>query len=289
MAEKVKLECLKKLQEIITEKLLLEEEAEKIPEDLQLDMEALDNAEKTLNDLNRELQKAQDEAKLYQEKYTEADRQSTSYQKLIEVLSTQREYEAMIKQINDAETASKQYLVAMNQRKDSIKSLSANIKTQSEKCNELKAVLDEKSAKVESELASLNEKIAEKEKECELVRANTISEAEYNKLYSVAKKKGGRGLVPVYGQVCMGCNLVLPLQFVIDLRIHQENDEVGTCPYCSRLIYSEELSPNEEKSYIFDFDDSAKKERKGDVSEDIDDDSDILSIDEEDADSLEDF
>lgn len=289
MAEKVKLECLKKLQEIITEKLLLEEEAEKIPEDLQLDMEALDNAEKTLNDLNRELQKAQDEAKLYQEKYTEADRQSTSYQKLIEVLSTQREYEAMIKQINDAETASKQYLVAMNQRKDSIKSLSAKIKTQSEKCNELKAVLDEKSAKVESELASLNEKIAEKEKECELVRANTISEAEYNKLYSVAKKKGGRGLVPVYGQVCMGCNLVLPLQFVIDLRIHQENDEVGTCPYCSRLIYSEELSPNEEKSYIFDFDDSAKKERKGDVSEDIDDDSDILSIDEEDADSLEDF
>ena len=94
--------------------------------------------------------------------------------------------------------------------------------------------------------------IAALDQSCLEIKGSMISDELYDKFSNIVRKKGGVGVVPVHGQVCMGCDMVLPVQFVIDLRMKQEHNEIDYCPYCSRIIWYEELDPETEKSYIFE-------------------------------------
>ena len=93
---------------------------------------------------------------------------------------------------------------------------------------------------------------AELEEKCQEIKNGTISDELYAKFSNIVRKKNGLGVVPVHGQVCMGCDMVLPVQFVIDLRQKQEHNEIDYCPYCSRIIWYEPLDPETEKNYIFE-------------------------------------
>nr|WP_321304371.1 C4-type zinc ribbon domain-containing protein [uncultured Sphaerochaeta sp.] len=44
--------------------------------------------------------------------------------------------------------------------------------------------------------------------------------------------------------VCQGCHIVLPNQFVNEVR---EAKEIEFCPYCSRILFYEEAEGAEEK------------------------------------------
>ncbi|MBQ0071210.1 MAG: hypothetical protein KBS81_05040, partial [Spirochaetales bacterium] len=63
-------------------------------------------------------------------------------------------------------------------------------------------------------------------------------------------------------------------------------DEQDTCPYCSRMIYVQELPANEEKNYIFDDFEANKSNFKAVDApsvEDGDEDDDILETDDSDG------
>ena len=248
-----KLNCLIELQSVITEKLRLEREREMIPQDLNSDEAALNKAKMLLDDLKEDLRKAENEEKSLSIQYNDAEHQSSEYQKIVETLSTQREYEAMLKQITEAEGRAKSLLVAKKAKGDQIKEVNSKISQEEEIVSSLNAKVEEKKRVVEEKLKDINDLISSLDEKCEAIKKNVISEELYNRFYNIAKKKGGEGLVPVRGQVCMGCNTVLPMEFVINLRLKQVNDELDTCPYCSRMIYFDNtLSPEEEKNYIFD-------------------------------------
>ena len=265
-----KLNCLIELQSVITEKLSLESERETIPEDLHSDELALAKASQLLNSLEEDLRQAESEEKSLAIQYADADHQSSEYQKIVETLSTQREYEAMLKQITEAEGRAKSLLTARNAKNDQIKELNNKISAQTEVVNSLTDKVNAAKTIVEEKLRAIDSQIKELDENCNAIKGSVISEEYYNRFYNIAKKKGGEGLVPVRGQVCMGCNTVLPMEFVINLRLKQVNDEVDTCPYCSRMIYFDDsLSPEEEKNYIFDDIDTLKNITKGgDVSSD---------------------
>ena len=286
MAENQKLECLIRLQSVITEKLDLENQREMIPQSLRENEEALAKAETVLTGLEEDLRQAESEEKSLSIQYSDADNQSNEYQKVIESLNTMRELEAMNKQINEAEARAKSLLVAKKAKGEQIKELGERISQQQSVVDGIKSKVDEARTVVDSQLADIDSKIAALSSECDEIKGTVISEEFYNRFYNIAKKKNGEGLVPVRGQVCMGCNTVLPMQFVIDLRLKQRNDEVETCPYCSRMIYFDDsLTPEEEKNYIFDDVDNIKSITKGGETvsdESVEDDSDILVADDSD-------
>ena len=288
MAENQKLECLIRLQSVITEKLDLENQREMIPQSLRENEEALAKAETVLTGLEEDLRQAESEEKSLSIQYSDADNQSNEYQKVIESLNTMRELEAMNKQINEAEARAKSLLVAKKAKGEQIKELGERISQQQSVVDGIKSKVDEARTVVDSQLADIDSKIAALSSECDEIKGTVISEEFYNRFYNIAKKKNGEGLVPVRGQVCMGCNTVLPMQFVIDLRLKQRNDEVETCPYCSRMIYFDDsLTPEEEKNYIFDDVDNIKSITKGGETvsdESVEDDSDILVADDSDLD-----
>ncbi len=287
MAENKKLETLIRLQSVITEKLSLENQRELIPQSLREDERQLEKASSILSSLEEDLRQAESEEKSLDIQYSDADHQSIEYQKVIETLSTMRELEAMTKQINEAEARAKTLLTARNSKIEQIKELKKKIEDQSAVVEALNTKVNDAKTVVESELGEIDSKINALNDECNEIKGDVISEEFYNRFYNIARKKDGEGLVPVKGQVCMGCNTVLPMQFVIDLRLKQLKDEVETCPYCSRLIYFDDnLPPEEEKNYIFDDIEMIKNITKGGetVEESGDDDSDILVADDSDMD-----
>lgn len=288
MADNKKLECLIRLQSVITEKLNLENQREMIPQSLREDESALRKASEILSGYEEDLRQAESEEKSLAIQYADADHESSEYQKVVETLSTQREFEAMTKQINEAEARAKSLLTARKAKDEQIKDLRERIGEQSEVVNTLTQKVDEKKAVVEAELKDIDSKIAALDSEINEVKGGVIDEEFFARFYNIAKKKNGEGLVPVKGQVCMGCNTVLPMQFVIDLRLKQLRDEVDTCPYCSRLIYFDDtLPPEEEKNYIFDDIEMIKSISKGGETagdESSEDESDLLVADEGDED-----
>jgi hypothetical protein len=58
------------------------------------------------------------------------------------------------------------------------------------------------------------------------------------------KNKKGKGIVPIHGLVCQGCHIVLPMQFVNVVRAAKE---IEFCPYCSRILFYEEIEGAEEQ------------------------------------------
>ncbi len=288
MADNKKLECLIRLQSVITEKLNLENQREMIPQSLREDESDLKKASEILEGYEEDLRQAESEEKSLAIQYADANNESSEYQKVVETLSTQREFEAMTKQINEAEARAKSLLTAKRAKDEQIKDLRGRIAEQTEAVNTLTQKVDEKKAVVEAETAEIEGKIAALDGEIDLVKGGVIDEEFFARFYNIARKKNGEGLVPVKGQVCMGCNTVLPMQFVIDLRLKQLKDEVDTCPYCSRLIYFDDtLPPEEEKNYIFDDIEMIKSISKGGESagdEGQEDDSDLLVADEGDED-----
>ena len=119
----------------------------------------------------------------------------------------------------------KLFVIKEKAKKDEIESISKRVAEMTEHVNALQSQYDKESMEVDGKIEEINKRIEIIDEEIASIKGDSVSDDYFNKLYNIAKKKGGVGLVPVYGQVCMGCNTVLPMQFVIDLRLKQFNGE----------------------------------------------------------------
>lgn len=252
MADNEKLECLKKLQDVLQEKFALEQQVETLPKELRKEEAVLRNMEKEFSDLQQTANDTVDEVKSLSIRYEDAFQTRTGYEKQMEFLNTQREYEALSKQLEDARANEETLLKQRNSKTKESEKLRKQVEEKEAEVAAQREKVAAEQAKVDSELSGINDKIAELDKACLEVKGNNISDELYEKFSNIVRKKNGTGVVPVHGQVCMGCDRVLPMQFVIDLRLKQEHNEIDYCPYCSRIIWYEELDPETEKSFIFE-------------------------------------
>lgn len=252
MAENEKLDCLRKLQDVLQEKFTLEQQVETLPRELRKEEAVLRSMEKDFSDLRTLAEETADEVKSLRIRYDDATQLRTSYEKQMEFLSTQREYEALSKQLEDARANEETLLKQRNSKTKEAEKLAKDVEAKQAEVEAQKAKVDEERAKVDSELSGINEKIAALDAQCLSIKGSSISNELYEKFSNIVRKKDGTGIVPVHGQVCMGCDRVLPMQFVIDLRLKQEKNEIDYCPYCSRILWYEPLDPETEKSYIFE-------------------------------------
>lgn len=252
MAENEKLECLRKLQDVLQEKFSLEQQVESLPADLKREESTLKAVEAEYEELQNLTEAAIQEVKSLSIQYEDAFQQRTTYEKQMEFLSTQREYEALSKQLEEAKVAEHTLLKQRNSRTKESEKLKKDTEAKAAEVEAQKAMVEEERTKVDTQLSGIQSKIAELEEKCQEIKNGTISDELYAKFSNIVRKKNGLGVVPVHGQVCMGCDRVLPVQFVIDLRQKQEHNEIDYCPYCSRIIWYEPLDPETEKNYIFE-------------------------------------
>ena len=102
MGDNDKLECLRELQKVLSEKFDLEIQAETLPADLRKEESLLKEANERYLELNESFKNVTDEVKSLSIRYEDAFNTRTGYEKQMEYLNTQREYEALSKQLDEA-------------------------------------------------------------------------------------------------------------------------------------------------------------------------------------------
>lgn len=262
MSRNEKLDCLKKLQVILQKKFVLEDKINSIPADLKAEEAQLRSAQEKYQNLSDFFDSLQSEQKSLAIKYDDAFNKRIEYEKQMEFINTQREFEALTKQLEEARISEQSFLKMRNSKTAELEKVKTDLEAEKAELDALEERVREEKGKVDSEISSINEEIATLDAECDSIKAGVIPEDLYGKFSNIVKKKDGFGIVPVYGQVCTGCDLILPVQFVIDLELKTEKGEIEYCPYCSRIIYKETLDDDVERSYTFEQLESQKSESK---------------------------
>ncbi len=288
MAEYDKLECLRNLQDALKVKFDLEQQVEMMPVNLKKEEASLKEANEKYLELTETYNSVTDEVKSLSIRYDDAFQTRTGYEKQMEFLNTQREYEALSKQLDEAKVQEQVLLKQRNSKMQELDKLRAELDAQEVICDEAKARVDEERAKVDSSLEDINRQLDEMNARCEEIKGMAISDELYEKFSNIVRKKKGEGIVPVHGQVCTGCDRVLPMQFVIDLRLKQQENEIEYCPYCSRIIWYEPLDEELEKNFVFEQLEPTKGEGKS-SSRDDSSKGDSDSYDESLGEGFEDF
>jgi predicted nucleic acid-binding Zn-ribbon protein len=244
---------LNQLQEKLTERFSLEEEIVKLPRDLKVKQELLDRINKEYIDENDRSEVARNELKSLRIQYDDAVHARENSEKQMELINTQREFEALEKEIKDAASKEQSLLKQVHAKEKQVNEFGEHL-TEKEQLMQLqKNEVDTESNKIDSLLAEKNSKLAKVIAACTGYIGNDISEELFYKFGNIVKNKKGKGIVPIHGLICQGCHIVLPIQFVNDVRSEKQID---FCPYCSRILYYEDVEGAEEqfKKHVEDAD-----------------------------------
>ena len=260
---------LRKLQEVLAEKYDLQTQIEEAPKKLSSQDELLARLKKEYIEKNAIYEDVRKKVGKLKSDLAEADAAREKSEKGMDSITTHREYEALEKEIRDAtekeQTIRKElqkeekYLAELN---DALKNEEALIQSQEDEVNSAKASL-------QNEIDQCNAKLDELKKQEEELTPGIDQEI---------KSKHSKGIVAVKGNVCDGCHMILPAQFANDVRA---GDKIVFCPYCSRILYYQEIAEGEEE--YFQMDDTGSL---ADLSDDFDEEMDEENEDYDDSDSV---
>lgn len=269
--KKTVFEKLSQLQDVLLQKFALEDEIEQLPRNLKIRQEQLALINKEYAEVLAASQKAQDDLKNLRFEYEDVVARRESSEKKMESIATQREFEALEKEIKDASASEEELLKQVRAKDQETKELDVQCETKSAELKAQQEAVDTESAKIEGETTEKKARLADLEAQCRSYIGDKLDEAMYDKFSSIVKSKHGKGIVPIHGVVCQGCHIVLPIQFVNEVR---GKDEIHFCPYCSRILYYEEVEGGEEqftsieKEDAEDEDASSEGGSLGELSED---------------------
>ena len=252
-------EKLQQLQDILSSKYELEHEIHEIPRALAKKQELLNRLKKSYIESNERFEATKNSLLNLKRELGEAELLREDSEKKMDIISTQREYEALEKEIKSA-TEKEQYFRREIQKEErNLEEMTAQLKKDEEMIaaeeDELKEEDDKIKTESEEKKIQLNQLIDE-----EKAIIPGMDEDILFKFERIIKNKSGLGIVPVTNGVCTGCHMMLPGQFVNEVRT---GEGILFCPYCSRILFFGEQSED-----IEDFTDSDV----GGLSDLIDDD-----------------
>jgi len=270
------LDKLRSLQEIIYEKIGLEKSIHEIPKLLETQEELLNRLKKTFIEKNQEYEKVKAEEVDLKNRLAEAEMTREKSEKNMDAVSTQREYEALDKEIRDASEKEQIFRKDLQNKERVLGELDEQIKQQTALIEQQEKDLDERRKKIEAETADKQKQIDALNKKENKLTENLDKEVVF-KFERIIKNKLGIGIVAIKGNVCMGCHMILPVQFANEVRI---GEEFVFCPYCSRILFYEEAAEGEED--FFNTEDTGALSDLDEMEEDEDED-DAYEEDEEKA------
>ena len=153
-------------------------------------------------------------------------------------LKTNKEYQAHLLEIDLAnkkkESIEERVLLAMDhveEKQKELEEVEKSVEEGTQLFMQEKTQLESKVLELEHELKELTEK-----KEKVLPQLEKRVYTQYTKLKSTLKVMV---VAKVTDETCGGCQLQVPPQLVADVK---RADQLFTCPYCSRILYTEELT-----------------------------------------------
>jgi predicted nucleic acid-binding Zn-ribbon protein len=259
---------LQALQDILSEKITLEQDIQEIPKILVTQEEILSRFKRTFVEKNLEYEKTRAAESEFRNMLIDAETMREKAEKNMDVISTQREYEALDKEIRDATEREQQYRKDLQREERLLADLDEQLKQTS-------ALIEQQEAELTTHRAGIETEITEKKAKIDalIIREKELTtEMDSEVLFKferIIRNKMGRGIVAIRSGVCMGCHMILPVQFAN--MVHQ-GEEIVFCPYCSRILYYEEAEDGEEE--FFDTEDAGSLSDLDDMEEEEDEEED---------------
>lgn len=231
-----KMNLLKELQEIDQEISAIENSQQGYRDELETFESDAARVQGMLDELGAELALLQtDEAQLQQDLLKERDNIARVEGRLPEI-QTQKEYVAVLKEIDMAKKANKDLDELLLAKQQEINALEED---QQEKESELGAIKekgDARGAEISAMLAESDATLGKRKATRDSVAAD-LPASLLRKYQTLFKRRGGLALALARNGACLGCNMQLPPQQFNSLL---QVNKMQTCPHCNRLLYVEQ-------------------------------------------------
>jgi predicted nucleic acid-binding Zn-ribbon protein len=255
-------EKLRTLQDILSEKITLERDIQEIPKLLTTQEELLSRLKKSFIEKNLDYEKARLAEGEFRNLLTEAEQARERAEKNMDAISTQREYEALDKEIRDASDKEQQYRKELQREERLLTDLDEQMKQSAALIEQQEQDLENRRAGIEAEVEGKKTQVVELVKQENALIPGLDPEVLF-KFERIIRNKMGRGIVAIKGGVCTGCHMILPAQFANSVRL---GEDIVFCPYCSRILFYEESEQGEEE--FFDNEDAGSLSDLDDMDND---------------------
>ena len=236
---------LRELQHILLNEFGIEEELEEIPKELNELKRQFHKLERTI--VEKEESREQNTKRLEQlsKEKEESVLSKEKYEGQIKLIKTQKEYEALTSEIAQIDEKLSEIESEELESMQEVETLNSDLEEQSAQLEELKETIAGKEKEV-SKLTSDKQKELEKYLKEKKTTSSGLDKELIYKFEKIVKNKEGVGIISIKNNVCMGCNVLLPHQFVNDVR---RKDKILFCPNCSRILYYQHEDHAEEIAF----------------------------------------
>ncbi|HKL85041.1 MAG TPA: C4-type zinc ribbon domain-containing protein [Treponemataceae bacterium] len=265
------LEKLKALQDILAEKNIVESSIEDAPKLLSTQEELLSRLKKGYIEKNDQYEKIRQHIVDLKTQLFEAENTREKSEKAMDTISTQREYEALDKEIREAGDREQFVRKELQKEERLFVELNEDLKKEESLIKQQEEELDERKQKIAAEIALKKSELSELQTAEDEVSPGIDPETKF-KLERIIKSKQGIGIVAIHGNVCTGCHMILPAQFANIVRI---GEKIVYCPYCSRILYymenvgvEDDFFDDDDAGSLADLDDFLEEDDSEDDGED---------------------
>ena len=227
------LQLLRDLQELDTEKKVVEDKRQAGLNEQQILNAELDRLQQMVDSLAGEMSVLEGEkTELVSAMALEQENVVRSESRLPQI-KTQKEYVAVLKEVDTAKKLSKDLQSSIDAKDEILLSLTSD---KEEKDGELATnteQADARCAEVDASMVAVNKKLAEMESQ----RGGLLEELpkSMRKRYELLmSRRAGLAIVEARNGACLGCHMHLPPQMFNSLFVL---DEIQPCPHCSRLLF----------------------------------------------------
>ncbi len=148
-------------------------------------------------------------------------------------IQTQKEYVAVLKEIDAAKKETRETEEAMATKDEAISVLESDKLEKDQKLEELSTALAGRQEELASELATLQEQLDTKGSERDKLLAE-IPITLRKRYQTLVNRRNGLAVVGARSGACLGCNMHLPPQVFNSL---YKLAKIETCPHCNRMLY----------------------------------------------------
>ncbi|HBK58074.1 MAG TPA: nucleic acid-binding protein [Spirochaetaceae bacterium] len=237
---------LRQYQEILSRRVELEKQLEAMPKTIEIQNQMLSREKKSLSEVKEQYEKSEASLKELRQALAEAEMKRENAEKQMDGITTQREYDSVNKEIREASEKEQELRRRIQEEErrfadidDRLHRIEMSVSTLEAEIAQKRAEIDEHSKEISDEIETLWSK--------ENDLTHELDEDLKFKFERIIRSKSGMGIVPIHGVVCTGCHMMLPANFVNEVR---QADKIVFCPYCSRILYYEETETDESMEEI---------------------------------------
>jgi predicted nucleic acid-binding Zn-ribbon protein len=227
------LQKLRTLQKVLFRRFGAEAEIQDLPRALSNKTDVLNRLKQNYVDRNDLYNRTREHIGELRQRAIDAERERERYEGQMDAIRTQREYEALDKEINDANLREAEVRRELQREESRLDEMTVALEQEEQRIAKQDQEVAEEQQRIDTEIAErkmmLEELVAE-----EASITPGLDEELLFKFERIIRNKEGLGIVALRAGVCTGCQMILPPFFANRVRI---GEEIMFCPNCSRIVF----------------------------------------------------